>query len=151
MNSVGNDFLASAAVADDQHGGTDAGYFVNDVIHTFHRLAVTEQPFDAIAAQYSLCSGEFAAHIGAAARTIDCKPQLLHIQRLLKKINGAILKQLERGRRMLSPSKANDRRSEWKVGRSSKEKVRSLLFPRFMIQQNDVSLAGVDFLNGGLG
>src|SRR5437762_2511364 len=113
MNGVRDDFLAGSAFASEKYSREHARNFVNHVMHTNHRLAVSEETFNAGAGEQALRSGQLTCHLRTAAGAIDGKLQLLYIDRLLQKIERPVLKNFKRSFRMLGPSKTND----WKRGR----------------------------------
>src|SRR2546423_235407 len=113
MDGLSYQALPCPAFASNKHGCEDTRHLVNDVVYTIHGGAVSEQPVNAPASQHLLSGSELACHCGAATSPVDSEPQLLHVERLLEKIYGAVAKQLQSGGDMLTPSESNDR---WREG-----------------------------------
>ncbi len=74
-----------------------------------------------VAGEYLLRGGQIAGHLSPTASAIYGKSQFLHVKRLFKEINRAVLKKFERRLRMLYPSKTDNRKREWKVGSSAQQ------------------------------
>src|SRR5581483_4066213 len=104
--------FAGAAFASDQHGGEDAGHFVDDVVHAVHGGAATEEAVNAASAEHLLGGGELADHGSPAAGTVDGEAEFLHIERLLKEVDGAVAEKLKSGGDLVAPAEGYDWRGE---------------------------------------
>ena len=61
-------------------------------------------------------SREFAGHFRAAVGSINCEFELLNIERLLEKIECAVLKNFKRNFRVLGPTETKNWNGDRKVG-----------------------------------
>jgi hypothetical protein len=94
--------------------------------------------------------------LGTPAGAVDGEAEFLNIEWLFEEINGAILKKFKGRTGVLSPSKADDRESERKIGNCPQQvPVGLTVFGTAVeVQQNDigfgVSFNMADFVERGL-
>ena len=144
MDRFPNQTFAGPTFSGDQNGRKDARDFVNNIVHTVHSRAATEEAVDAASAEHLLGGGELADHSRAAAGAIDGEAELLHIKRLLEEVDGAVAKKLERGCDLIAPAEGDDRRREGQLGRHAQHVALRLLVAG-KVQQDCVNVAAAEF------